>query len=108
MGGDFIGSSLVQLSTGVDFVKAVIQVALGEEPDLKPSENTSPAGVRFVFSDDDLTIIDQMEKDPAINIVYREINDISGTVSDSSSRFGCVVFIADDIGQVIRYLPEKG
>ena len=108
MGGDFIGSSLVQLSTGVDFVKAVIQVALGEEPDLKPSENTSQAGVRFVFSDDDLTIIDQMEKDPAINIVYREINDISGTVSDSSSRFGCVVFIADDIGQVIRYLPEKG
>lgn len=31
MGGDFIGSHLVQLSTGYDFLKAVIMVALGEE-----------------------------------------------------------------------------
>lgn len=34
MGGDFIGSDLVQLSTGYDFMKGVIDVALGrfEEP----------------------------------------------------------------------------
>lgn len=34
MGGDFIGSNLVELSTGYDFVKGVIDVALGsfEEP----------------------------------------------------------------------------
>ena len=30
MGGDFIGSDLVQLSTGYDFVKGVIEVALGQ------------------------------------------------------------------------------
>jgi biotin carboxylase len=30
MGGDFIGSNLVQLSTGYDFVKGVIEVALGQ------------------------------------------------------------------------------
>ena len=30
MGGDFIGSNLVQLSTGYDFLKGVIEVALGE------------------------------------------------------------------------------
>lgn len=30
MGGDFIGSDLVYLSTGYDFLKGVIQVALGE------------------------------------------------------------------------------
>lgn len=30
MGGDFIGSDLVRLSTGYDFVKGVIEVALGE------------------------------------------------------------------------------
>ncbi len=36
MGGDFIGSDLVRLSTGFDFVKAVIDVALGkfEAPDI--------------------------------------------------------------------------
>ncbi len=32
MGGDFIGSHLVEMSTGIDFVKAVIQVALGQPP----------------------------------------------------------------------------
>ena len=30
MGGDFIGSDLVQLSTGYDFVRGVIEVALGQ------------------------------------------------------------------------------
>ena len=30
MGGDFIGSDLVQLSTGYDFLKGVIEVALGQ------------------------------------------------------------------------------
>ena len=31
MGGDFIGSHLVELSTGYDFLRGVIEVALGEE-----------------------------------------------------------------------------
>ena len=30
MGGDFIGSDLVKLSTGYDFLKGVLDVALGE------------------------------------------------------------------------------
>ena len=30
MGGDFIGSDLVPLSTGYDFLKGVIEVALGD------------------------------------------------------------------------------
>lgn len=34
MGGDFIGSNLVEMSSGIDFVKAVIHVALGQPPDL--------------------------------------------------------------------------
>lgn len=37
MGGDFIGSNLVQLSTGYDFLKGVIDVSLGDfkEPSLR-------------------------------------------------------------------------
>ena len=31
MGGDCIGSSLVELSTGIDFVRAVIEIALGKK-----------------------------------------------------------------------------
>ena len=47
MGGDFIGSDLVQLSTGYDFLKGVIDVALGrfEEPVFGESHY---AGVYFL------------------------------------------------------------
>lgn len=47
MGGDFIGSDLVQLSTGYDFVKGVIEISLGnfEEPIL--TDNRS-SGVYFL------------------------------------------------------------
>ena len=43
MGGDFIGSHLVQLSTGYDFLKGVIDVALGEplQVEVKPIGTSS-------------------------------------------------------------------
>ena len=50
MGGDFIGSDLVRLSTGYDFLRGVIEVALGEfrEPHLN-SEKYS--GVYFLSAE---------------------------------------------------------
>lgn len=47
MGGDFIGSDLVRLSTGYDFVKGVIEIALGsfEMPNLN---NKKCSGVYFL------------------------------------------------------------
>ena len=43
MGGDFIGSDLVELSTGVDYVRAVIDAALGERPVLTRSARSAAA-----------------------------------------------------------------
>lgn len=47
MGGDFIGSNLVQLSTGYDFLKGVIEVALGEFHEPQIAEH-SFSGVYFL------------------------------------------------------------
>ena len=47
MGGDFIGSNLVELSTGVDFLKAVIDCALGEFSGLSRKPHADCAGVWF-------------------------------------------------------------
>ena len=47
MGGDFIGSNLVQLSTGYDFLKGVIEVALGAFHEPQISEH-SFSGVYFL------------------------------------------------------------
>ena len=108
MGGDFIGSTLVHLSTGIDFVKAVIQIALGEEPDLKPDRTGSPAGVRYIFSREDVDVLNRMKKDPEIHIVYEEVRPITNTaVSDSSTRFGCYVFTSGSTRNITKYLPEK-
>ena len=47
MGGDFIGSDLVQLSTGYDFLQGVIEVALGETIHPQPRQ-IAHAGVYFL------------------------------------------------------------
>ena len=47
MGGDFIGSNLVQLSTGYDFLKGVIEVALGDFHEPVITEH-SCSGVYFL------------------------------------------------------------
>jgi biotin carboxylase len=47
MGGDFIGSNLVELSTGYDFLKGVIEVSLGVF-NLPFVSNTNYAGVYFL------------------------------------------------------------
>lgn len=46
LGGDFITSHLVPLSTGVDIVGALIRVACGQEPDTTP-QFTKGSAVRF-------------------------------------------------------------
>ena len=50
MGGDFIGSDLVQLSTGYDFVKGVIEVALGQF-EVPVLTDNAYSGVYFLAAD---------------------------------------------------------
>lgn len=108
MGGDFIGSDLVRLSSGVDFVRAVIQVATGNEPDLCPVCNPGFAGVRFIISDEDLSVYKTVMKyDPDL-IVSSEIREITGEVNDSSERFGYFLMRADTKDAIERYLPLDG
>ena len=47
MGGDFIGSDLVRLSTGYDFLQGVIEVALGETIHPEPKA-IAHSGVYFL------------------------------------------------------------
>lgn len=47
MGGDCITTHLVPLSTGIDMIKAVIQLSCGETPDIAPKFNKGSA-IRFI------------------------------------------------------------
>lgn len=92
MGGDFIGSDLVRLSTGYDFVKGVIDVALGqfEEPVITERKYS---GVYFLCKETEhlLPFIRNWQDNPAF--VAGEITDTEiRNVEKSADRSGYVIY----------------
>ena len=53
MGGDFIGSDLTPLSTGMDYLRMVIDVACGRQPDFSMGSEAKEARIRFLMSNSD-------------------------------------------------------
>ena len=107
MGGDNIGASLVELSTGYDFLGAVLDVALGIEPVYEKTKK-SCAGIRFVFSKEDIEILKNIKKNNPEILVEEDIHNITGEkITDSSSRFGYFMFASDDIELLEKYLPSN-
>ena len=103
MGGDCIGSGLVQLSTGVDFVKAVIDVAMGKEPELVKTKDAY-AIIRYIMSKDDKNILDRaLLEMPDKVIDYEIMDDLEGEITDSSTRYGYFM-MSDTTGEVKKYL----
>lgn len=106
MGGDCIGSHLVELSSGVDFVKAVIQVSLGESPEIVRKDKNSAAAIRFVFSSEDVQILDRIKSEhPDILVDEMVKGSFDRPVTDSSTRFGYYIFKADAVDLILQYLP---
>lgn len=95
MGGDCIGSDLVFLSTGNDFMRMIIDVACGNAPEIKISENKS-AEIHFIFDEQDLNeFYDLQKKSP--NSIYRVSDfemDNLGKTTDSSTRIGYYITIS--------------
>lgn len=91
MGGDCIGSDMVRYSTGMDFVRMVIQVATGEKPDFTPVCEPHPVAVKFIFTKEDLADLEKMQKEEPQRIL--SVVDLHpekiGSVTDSSNRAGC-------------------
>ncbi len=90
MGGDCIGSDLVFLSTGHDFVKMVIDVAVGNAPELNETPLTRQAEIRFLFDQADLDAFEAWR--PAHEAEIVRVSDFElenlGNVTDSSTRIG--------------------
>lgn len=108
MGGDLIGSNLVELSTGIDFVGAVVQIALGQEPNLQPGHDTiAPAAVRFVFTQADLDVLERLKREHSEYLLAESVeSQPGGAVTDSSSRFGYFLMQAPTREALYPYLPE--
>lgn len=94
MGGDCIGSDLVYLSTGIDFVRAVVDIACGKAPCLTPQHAPRAASVRFVFNERDLERFEAVKRDNAKKLCF--VSDMNmaniGGVTDSSNRVGYYIY----------------
>lgn len=93
MGGDFIGSDLVQLSTGYDFLRGVIEVALGEF--------TSPArtinkhsGVYFLCAETGY-LDSYFLHPPSCVVAYERTRDLLSHVTCSGDRSGYMIYQSD-------------
>lgn len=107
MGGDCIGSDLVQLSTGFDYVNAVIDVALGIEPIVNSSTSSKYAAIRFIFSDADKKALLSMEKeDPDLLDYSSSIDQEIHPITDSASRYGFFIFSSECFEKIEKYLPN--
>ncbi len=96
MGGDCITTHLVPLSTGIDMVKATIQIALGETPDIAPKFEKGSA-IRFLDAPSgEIMSIEGTEKAASIKgitdvIFTKQVGDVSGSIDSSTDRIGHVI-----------------
>lgn len=94
MGGDFIGSHLVELSTGFDYVKAVIEIALGTFSMPETIQNLKHSGVYFV-SLENQHLMNYFEADYDF-IVQKEMTDsLLKPLKSSSDRSGYIIYQSD-------------
>ena len=108
MGGDFIGSSLIPLSTGIDYVGAVIDAAFGVEPDLEAHALPRATAVRFVLSPDDAVVLDHLRSErPEFVVAGHWQHRGSSEIKDSSNRFGWCVMAADSAEELLPWLPTS-
>ena len=91
MGGDFIGSDLVQLSTGYDFLRGVIDVALREFNEPKLNEHHC-SGVYFLCKETaHLKQIIEQHTIPQI-VAFNIIDDELHPVTCSADRSGYLIY----------------
>lgn len=107
MGGDNIGSALVQLSTGYDFLDAVVDVAMGQEPTAKKCKESN-AGIHFIFTQSDVDCLNRLKEAHPEILIEEDVHEITDEkVTDSGSRFGYFMFASDDRSLVDQYLPTE-
>ena len=96
MGGDCITSHLVPLSTGIDMVKATIDIAIGQTPDLKPRMFRGSA-IRYFDSPEgtiaDISGVDDARKIAGVKeIVFsKNVGDRICGIKSSTDRIGYVI-----------------
>lgn len=106
MGGDCIGSHLVKLSTGYDFLKMTIQTSLGEQPDMQVIGKKYFAGIRFIFNENDLNILNELKNSEYLYFYSDIENSMNAKVTDSSSRKGYFILRCESKEELMKWMKK--
>jgi Biotin carboxylase len=96
MGGDCITTHLVPLSTGIDMIKATIQIALGETPDLTEKLHCGSA-IRYINAPrgyiSSISGIEDAESIDGVRevVILKQANDYIDNIHSSTDRIGFVI-----------------
>jgi biotin carboxylase len=107
MGGGFIASHLVQLSTGIDFLQAGIRLALGEDPALTAPINRG-AAMRFLTARPGTVLLIKgvCEAQQAPGVVEAELyvktGDTVSRLTDATGRLGHVICGGNSAAEAIE------
>jgi biotin carboxylase len=94
MGGDFIGSNLVNLSTGFDYLKAVIEIALGNY-NFQKSKNNQYAGVYFLCKETEY-LLNTFNLEADYIIEKKILNSELKNIQNSNDRSGYIIYKSDE------------
>ncbi len=111
MGGDFISTELTHLSSGIDMVAATINVVLGIEPNLQPTEEKHGVCIRYFTPK--LGKLVRIEGDEILKgahvydaEIYHQVGDMIPEVKSSLDRSGHVIVTANTVQDAIT-LAER-
>ena len=111
MGGDCITSHLVPLSTGIDMVKATIDICLGLTPDIAPKFEKGSA-IRFFDAPEGVIAaiegIEEAKKVPGVQEISftKSVGDTVTAIGSSTDRTGFVISQADTAETAIAACKE--
>ena len=107
MGGDCITTHLVPLSTGIDMVRATIEVACGNRPDIRPKWNKG-AAIRYLDTPNgilkEIHGVSQAKEIEGIReiAIVKSLGERFGHIQSSTDRVGFVIAQAENAGEAIK------
>lgn len=107
MGGDFIGSDLVKISTGIDYLELVINIALNREnviTNIAKKNTNKIAVVKFIFDVNDKDTINRVDSK---NIIELYVKEEFEKVKDSSTRNGYCLMEFENTKENFKKIEEE-
>ena len=90
MGGDCIGSDLVPLSSGYDYMGMVISCGCGKSPSFEKIRAPKEARIKYIITKEDLAEFERIKaEEPDILVRYSEMKEVTDTpILKSADRAG--------------------